>query len=176
MLLSMSAFAQLSQTPKPPFDPSQPYEVIKDVTLPIRQEAAKMQSMLIKFGLSEEEADHIVFTKMPGDGTQEWWINECGVRFSKDQTKEISVVLFRYADVLSGAADAEKRNDMAERIILNVLKQERGISSVECYNLWQKGIINLPNEWWNTQVASLIPEKQNQMRAMYGQLLKYAAK
>jgi len=146
----------------------------EDVTLPIRLEAGKMASLLVRCGLSKEDAQDIALSKMPRG--IKWWESEFLPRFSADQRSLLTKQLDRYLDIRQKSSEYVSRAEFLERVILALLQQEKGLTSAQLFDPWQAGLLNQSEDWWKQQMESLSPTKQDQLNNLRKQLILFSQK
>lgn len=170
-----SGVVSYGQQPQPsstakPIIPS--IDVSEDVAFALRHRAWRMAGVLIYCGMSPDEARRLAMHKMPGMVNVSWWSTDLLPKFAPEQQQTIRRELQRFTDELSEAGDRQMQTYIAEIAICNVFQKEKHLSDTATFNLWQAGLGNQTNQWWQQQLNTLSATGSAEVRRMLGDLPK----
>lgn len=78
--------------------------------------------------------------------------------------------LQRFKDELAEAGNKQMESYIGEIAICNIFQKERHLSNTAAFNLWQAGLCNQTNEWWQYQLNALSPAARVEIRRMLDSL------
>jgi hypothetical protein len=138
----------------------------EDTALPLRQQASQMADTLVHCGFSREEACDIALNDMPGLKDVEWWKREVLPRVAEEYRRPVEKELERSQNLAQHSDRDAVVAYLSEIAIWRIIERERHFSATKLFDLWQAGIVNQSDDWWNAQIDGLSTAKRDEVNKL----------